>query len=68
MKLTSQDLKDGYYLIDKSGIKQEFSVFSGVPRNSLTFDEVKSIFEGKTITKNIPNRFYKSLSSISTPI
>jgi hypothetical protein len=50
----------GYYIIDiVTGIKQEFSVFSGVPRNSLSFEEVKSIFEGKTITKTISNRFYK---------
>ena len=33
--------KYGYYIIDNQGNKEEFSVFSGVPRNSLTFDEVK---------------------------
>lgn len=61
--------KYGYYILDKvNNIKQEFSVFSGVPRNLLTFEEVKSIFEGNTITKNILNRFYKSLTSLNITI
>ena len=45
--------KYGYYIIDNLGNKQEYSVFSGVPRNSLSFEEVKSIFEGNVITKTI---------------
>jgi len=59
--------KYGYYIIDK-GIKQDFSVFSGVPRNSLTFDEVKTIFNGQTIIKNISNRFFKSFKNLSITI
>ena len=61
--------KYGYYIIDNvTNNKQEFSVFSGVPRNSLSFEEVKSIFEGKTIVKTIPNRFYKSFKSLNITI
>jgi hypothetical protein len=60
--------KYGYYLIDSSGNRQEFSVFAGVPRNSLTFEEVKSIFEGQVITKNISNRFYKSFTDLNITI
>ena len=61
--------KYGYYIIDNvTGNKQEFSVFSGVPRNSLSFEEVKSIFEGETIVKTIPNRFYKSFTNLNIVI
>lgn len=58
----------GYYIIDSNGQRKEFSVFSGVPRNSLTFKEVKAIFEGEVITKTIPNRFYKTFTSLSITI
>jgi len=60
--------KYGYYMIDNLGNRKEFNVFSGVPRNSLTFEEVKAIFEGKLITKNISNRFYKSFNSLNIDI
>jgi hypothetical protein len=59
--------KYGYYLIDK-GIRTEYSVFSGVPKNTLTFLEVKSIFEGKVLTKNISNKFFKSFSDLNITI
>ena len=59
--------KYGYYIME-DGIKKEFSVFSGVPRNSLTFDEVKGLFLGKTITKKISNRFYKSFTDLKISI
>jgi hypothetical protein len=59
----------GYYIIDKeTGLKQDFSVFSGVPRNSLSFDEVKSIFNGQIVTKNISNRFFKSFINLNVTI
>ena len=61
--------KYGYYIIDsETGIRKEFSVFSGVPRNSLSFSEVKSIFEGSIITKNIANRFYKSFTNLNISV
>ena len=50
----------GYWYLDKENNKVEASVFAGVSRNSLTFDELIKIQEGQTITKSIPNRFYKS--------
>lgn len=60
--------KYGYWYIDEIGNKVEKSVFSGVPRNSLTFDEIRNIFEGETITKNISNRFFKSFKNLSITI
>lgn len=64
--------KYGYYIniVDESGnvIRKEYSVFSGVPRNSLTFEEVKTIYNGEIITKNISNRFFKSFTSLNISI
>jgi hypothetical protein len=46
----------------------EKSVFSGVPRDSLTFGEIMKIHEGQTITKPISNRFYKSFNTLNIDI
>jgi hypothetical protein len=60
--------KYGYYITDQDGVQHNFSIFSGVPRNSLTFEEVRSIFNGKIITKNVPDRFFKSINSLDVNI
>jgi len=60
--------KYGYWYIDEIGNKVEKSVFSGVPRDSLTFEEIRNIFKGGTITKNISNRFFKSFKNLSINI
>jgi hypothetical protein len=61
--------KYGYYIIDENtGIKKEFSVFSGVPRNTLPFEDIKDIFLGQTITKYIPNKFFKSFIDLNITI
>jgi hypothetical protein len=60
--------KYGYWYLDKEGIKVVKSVFAGVPRNSLSFEEIRNIFEGETITKNISNRFFKSFKNLSITI
>jgi hypothetical protein len=60
--------KYSYFIIDKDGNKKEFSVFSGVPRNSLTFNEIESIFKGNTITKNINSKFFKSFTDLNIAI
>ena len=57
-----------YYFYDKEGIRKEYSVFAGVPRNSLSFEEGKALFEGKIITKTISNRFYKSFTNLTITI
>jgi hypothetical protein len=59
--------KYGYWYIDGE-CRIECSVFSGVPRNSLTFTEVKNIFKGSIITKSISSRFFKSFSLLNINI
>ena len=59
--------KYGYYILEE-GIKKEFSVFSGVPRNSLSFDEIIRIYKGESIIKTINSRFYKSFTNLTISI
>jgi hypothetical protein len=77
-ELEGNIIKEAYFLdIKKYGYwyqdpitKQpiEISVFAGVTRNSLSFNEIKDIFNGKTIVKNIPIRFYKTFKDLSIAI
>jgi hypothetical protein len=46
----------------------ETSVFAGVTRNSLSFNEIRDIFNGKIIVKDIPVRFYKTFKDLSIAI
>jgi hypothetical protein len=58
----------GYIYTDKNNIKHEKSVFSGIKRDSLTFEEVQKIFKGETIEKNVPIKFYKSFNNLNITI
>jgi len=52
------------------GVQQRIdkSVFAGVPRNSLTFNQIKAIFNGEIVTINVDNRFFKSFNNLSITI
>jgi len=52
-----------YGYIDNSD--QIHSVFSGVERNSLTWNEIELISKGVTIVKPSPARFFKNLSDLN---
>jgi hypothetical protein len=60
----------GYYYYDKydNNKKIEKSVFAGVARDSLKFNEIEEIFNGKTIEKILNVRFYKSFSNLDIVI
>jgi hypothetical protein len=60
--------KYGYWYYDKDGNKLEKSVFAGIPRNSLTFNQIKAIFNGEIFTINVSNRFFKSFNHLSITI
>jgi hypothetical protein len=47
---------------------QIHSVFSGVERNSLTWNEIELIAKGITITKPSSAKFYKNISSLNIQI
>jgi len=59
--------KYGYWFIDNNN-KVEASVFAGVTRNSLSFNELMELYQGLTIHKSIDNRFYKSFSDLNISI
>ena len=55
-----------YGYIDNNNITH--SVFSGVERNSLTWNEIELIAEGITIEKQSPAKFYKNLENLNINI
>lgn len=63
----------GYYykyldIVTESIKMKSKSVFAGVPRYCLTFNEIIKIFNVETIIKQTPNRFFKSLKSLEITI
>lgn len=56
--------KYGLSVKDCSGNLQQLSVFSGVPRNSLTYDEVLQVQSGKIIERTVTDRFVKSFENL----
>jgi len=66
-------LKKAYFLgIKKYGYIDDknttHSVFSGIARNSLTWNEIVDISKGITIEKESPARFFKNISSLNINI
>lgn len=54
--------KYGYQYKDINGKVVDKSIISGVERDSISFKELENIFEGKTITINNKDKFYKNLT------
>ena len=57
--------KYDYFDFNKNGEKIEQSVISGVTRNSVSFEEIKKIYKGEIITREVPSRFYKNFGDLS---
>lgn len=60
--------KYGYWYLDNNNLKVEASVFAGVRRNSLGFNEIIDLYNGLTLHKSIDNRFYKSFNDLNISI
>jgi hypothetical protein len=59
----------GYKYLDKSSNKIiEKSVFAGVPRDSLSFEDIIKLTKGDKIVRLVPLRFFKSLKNLSINI
>lgn len=43
-------------------------MFSGLPKNSLTLEEIKALVAGETVYKRVPNQFFKSLTNMNVSI
>lgn len=50
------------------GNRVEQSVFSGVTRNSVSFNEIESLLNGVQIKKETPRRFFRSLKHLQLKI
>jgi DNA polymerase type B, organellar and viral len=60
--------KYGYWYLDDNNNKIEASVFAGVKRNSLSFNEIIDLSNGIKLHKTIDNRFYKSFSDLNISV
>lgn len=58
-------IKQYAYIDHENNIK---SVFSGIPRNCLTWEEVKLIALKNMVSKIVPDQFYKSLNKMEISI
>ena len=58
----------GYWFFDKNNNKIEKSVIAGVERNSLSFETIQNIFNGKIIHVKSENRFFKSIKNLNIKI
>ena len=66
-------IKEAYFLgIKKYAYKDNSNnvktVFSGVSRDSLTWEDIVNLASGHLVTKSIYNQFYKSLSKMEISI
>jgi len=60
--------KYGYWYLDKEGNRVEKSVIAGIPRDSITFEEIKAVYNGQELIKEVPVRFYKSFKTLDIRI
>ena len=60
--------KYGYTFTDANGVTQERSIFSGVPRNTISFKDIKSISEGEVRIKQFDARFTKRVSTLNIKV
>lgn len=64
-KLIFFGIKKYAYIDNNNNVK---TVFSGLVRNSLTWEEVTKLASGMTLNKEIPKQFFKSLSKLEISI
>lgn len=72
-ELNGEVIKEAYFFgIKKYGYidynNKVKTVFSGIPRNSLTWDDIIEISNNKTVSKKIPDQFFKFLSKLEIVI
>ena len=58
----------GFWYTDVNGSRIEKSVWAGVTRNSLSFNDIISLRKGVTLVRDISNRFYKSIINLSVTV
>ena len=51
-----------------NNVRVERSVIAGVKRNSVSFSEIESLYQGASLVKEIPSVFYKNLNNLNIKI
>lgn len=60
--------KYGYIYTDKDNIQRTSTVIAGADRNSLNFEDIESLSEGHTITKQYANTFNRNFNKMEITI
>jgi hypothetical protein len=55
-------------IITKKSLNSYLEFLAGIPRNSVSFEEIKSVFNGAVISKNINNVFNHDLNNLNIHI
>ena len=58
----------GYWYLDSNGHRLEKSVWAGVTRDTISFEEIVGLFNHKKVIKTNPARFFKSLTNLTVSI
>lgn len=58
----------GLWFINHNGQRVEKSVISGVKKDTVSFQEIEDVYNGKTIVKDIPVRFFKSMNTMDVKV
>jgi hypothetical protein len=58
----------GYWYYDNNNNKIEKSVFAGIERDTIPFNDIIKIFNGDTLYRDIPTRYFKSLNNLNISI
>ena len=58
----------GFWYYNQDSTKTEKSVWAGVTRDSLSFEDIISLKQGNTINRTIDNRFFKSIVNLTITI
>ena len=61
-------IKQYGYHYKADGVVNQCSVFAGVPRNSIPFEDFKQLASGQILHRNLPDRFIKSFNDLSINI
>lgn len=72
-ELNGKTIKTGYFfgvkryilILSDGSVK---TVFSGIPRDSLTTEEIEALIKGENITKRVPDQFTKNLNNFDISI
>jgi len=60
--------KYGYYYFDYNKNKIECSIISGIPRNTIPFNDIIKLSNGETLFRDLNNRFFKSFKDLNINI